>query len=220
MTNDRIASREVTAAARAAGWKLPERWEVLAYVGPNPMVFNPHKESATSNVENVDEPNPTQGFCRWCDGWIHKLDEDTVTGMGPDADGRQPEPGDWAEQATGIDCPGVDDRKHMRDHEPVAVRWWLQGKWADVQVAVEVFDHDGRCWGIAMRGGVKMGTYPHNVDRDTGQITTRQFDPLNGPETSVPQLIDEAMRMAQQALVEHAETAPVILGPARAPNDS
>lgn len=58
----------------------------------------------------------TTTTCRHCETSICQLDGDAITGMGPDADGRDPQPGDWACLITGIDCPGSDDRRH-RPHE-------------------------------------------------------------------------------------------------------
>lgn len=52
-------------------------------------------------------------LCKHCGDSIRELDADSVVGVGPDADGREPEPGYWAALATGIDCPGTDDRTHQ-----------------------------------------------------------------------------------------------------------
>lgn len=63
----------------------------------------------------MPEPPNATTTCRHCEASIRLLAAEDIAGMGADADGRDPQPGDWADLVTGIDCPGTDDRRH----EPV-----------------------------------------------------------------------------------------------------
>lgn len=209
--SDRIESIDATDLATAAGWTIPHGWAVVAYVERNPCMYNPYTECGSSDVDEPEPDTVTRAFCRHCDGWIRKLDEDSIAGVGPDADGRQPVIGDWTESATGIDCPGADDRVHQ-PAEPVAVRWWQSARWIDVLVGVEIMDADGRSWGIAVTAdGLVYGEYPQVVNRNTGEISVQRRRPLTDSDSPVPLLIDTAARKAQQALFDHANAAPVIL---------
>lgn len=82
-------------------------WYVEAQGEPVPIDL-----ARTFTTEVLARLQPTRATCRHCQSTIRQLDIDTLDGVGPDADGRNPRPGDWAEEITGIDCPGTDDRRH------------------------------------------------------------------------------------------------------------
>jgi hypothetical protein len=209
MTTDKI---DVTDRATTAGWTLPEGWRVLAWLAPDDTVSDPRDNGDvySTDVDEKDYDNPTRAFCKHCEGWIRKLDADAVTGMGPDADGREPQPGDWAESVTGIDCPAVDDRRHEPD-EPAVVRAWRADRWQFVGVLVDVVDPDGRVWGRDSLWAVESGEFPQ-VDPDTGTVTYTTLDPLSDDHPLVD-LIPQALSEARDALAKHAARAPMITGP-------
>lgn len=95
--------------------------------------------------------------CRYCGGELRRLGPDDLDGVGPDADGREPQPGDWAEPATGIDCPGNDDRVHM---PAVADRDTAAGRAALAAVVAEHYhgDWDAAITDLGEQGQVAVTT--------------------------------------------------------------
>lgn len=109
-------------------------------------------------------------------------------------------------------CPDSTDGAHQLD-EPLAVRWWRQDRWMFVTVVVQVEDPDGRDWGIATLGAVEAGTFPYMIDYTTGEVTSREIDPLT-EDYPVPELITKALNEARQRVRTHGAEAPRIEPPA------
>jgi hypothetical protein len=200
---DKIDYVDITDRVTGMGWTLPDGWTVTAHTLDDDCVTDPRNEGDcyATDVDEADYNNPTRAFCRHCEAWIRRLDADSLAGVGPDADGREAEPGDWADLATGIDCPGSDNRAHEPD-EPLAVRAWRRGEWAFVTVVVQVWDGDEREWGRDSLGGTEAGRFPYMIDPETGAVEYKQIDPLRDPDHPLPDMIGEAMGQAREAIAK------------------
>lgn len=204
-------------------------------------------EVYNTDVEEADYGNPTHGFCKHCARWIVKLDQagaDQVNQLHPADEDGQPVAvaGDCvARLATfrapqtnasdvaglvearpavaltpaGIRCPETGDPHELDD--PVVVRWWREDRWEFVGVLVEVIDSDGRVWGETALWAVEAGTFPTDIDRDTGEITSAEIDPLTDPHHPLPDLINDALGQAGDALAAALAAAPVITPPPAPP---
>lgn len=115
-----------------------------------------------------------------------------------------------------IVCPASPDCSGRGPHEldePLAVRWWRQDRWMFVTVVVQVEDPDGREWGTATLGAVEMGTFPVGIDYTTGEVTSREIDPIT-EDYPVPELITDALQDARDAVRSHDAAGPQVEPPA------
>lgn len=80
-------------------------------------------------------------------------------------------------------------------------------------VFVEVVDPDGRVWGDSSLGAVEQGTFPYQIDRDRGAVTTREIDPNADSDHPQPDMIGEALTRARETLAAHTATRPEITAP-------
>lgn len=214
--------KDVTEHATAAGWTLPEGFEVRAWMVHDPDMDDPREKGDVYNTdfEEEDYGKPTRGFCRMCGALIRLLDQDgadTLNRLHPPSMEwvLVAEPGDWASAGwKGIMCPEQEGGHELDD--PVAVRWWREDRWEFVGVLVEVVDGDGWVWGESSLWSVESGTFPTEIDPETGEITSREIDPLTDPHHPLPDLIGEALAEATRALPKHAENAPIIGAPVEA----
>lgn len=174
--------------------RLPARHTVWAWLTPDRHVPFDMSPGYTCDVDEPDPANPTRAFCRWCGGWIRKLDTAgaaRVNALHPaDAD-HQPvaEVGDWVRGRAGIKCAESD--LHEPD-ESLVLRMWRDRAWSFVTVNVEILDRAGRVRGRAEVCSVERGRFPAEIDPDTGEVTYIQCDPLTD-DFPLAQLIAEAL---------------------------
>lgn len=242
---------DITDRAFASGWTLPPRWRVYAWTEPDDIGDPRDKGDVyNTDVEEPDYSNPTRGFCKHCGVWIRKAAAEELRAAlpmaAPGADSAVGQVADavligvpgtevasidnfeqaargsiWRQAPDGsFVCSDGPDHAHELD-EPLVVRWWREDRWMFVTVVVQVEDPDGHGWGIATLGAVEAGTFPYLIDYATGQVTSRDINPLT-EDYPVPELIIEALHDARQAVMSHGAAAPRIEPPAvtGAPADS
>lgn len=217
-----IEKVDITERATGAGWTLPDGFQVLAWTEHDDDWDNPRDKGDVYNTdfEEEDYSNPTRGLCRGCEAVIYKLDQngaDAINHAVPaDADPDDPAymdawAGMWANKVTGVSCPESTTGHELDD--PVVVRWWREDRWEFVTALVEVTDDEGRVWGMDSLGGVESGTFPVQIDPETGEITSKEIDPLTDPDHPLPDMIGQALAEAAAALDKHAENMPTITAP-------
>lgn len=228
---------DITDRALSTGWTLPPGWRVYAWTEPDDTGDPRNKGDVyNTDVEEADYTNPARGFCKHCGGWIRKvgveelrealpmaaiLPENAVTdGVLVGVPGTEVASTEYAFDGSvwrlspdgSFVCAESADGAHELD-EPLVVRWWRQDRWTFVTVVVQVEDPDGRDWGLATLGALESGTFPYMIDYATGEVTSRDIDPLT-EDYPVPDLLDDALRDARQALRAHDAHAPQVEPPA------
>src|SRR5439155_13942952 len=146
-----------------------------------------------------------RAFCKHCGQWTRKLDEAgarEINGHSAD-DVDAAMAGDWVNRENRVSCPDADSHAPA---ESVAVRWWREDRWEFVGVLVEVADPDGRVWGESALWSVEAGTFPYMIDRETGEITSKEINPLTDQHHPLPDSISEALGQARDAVAKHHET--------------
>lgn len=205
-----IDREDITAKALALGWTLPGGWRVMTSLTRDDDLGGP---GDAGDAFLVDHPGDTahqrtHAFCEWCEAWIRKLDDETIDGVGPNANGREARVGDWADLATGIDCPGVGSRRH-KPAPPLPVTWWREDRWTFVIVDVRVVADTGLEWGQANLGGMVSGQFPHITDTYAGTVEARNLNPYSDEE-QINQLIHDACEEAQTNLAAFIAAAPAL----------
>jgi hypothetical protein len=207
---------DVTDRATDLGWTLPEGWSVKATTVAEQPIRDPRDwgDVYATDIDEDDYTVRTRGFCARCGAWIRKLDADSIVGMGPDSEGRHPEPGDWATLATGVAC---DDREYHELGVPMTVLTWCEDKWRFVTVLVHVLDDAGNERGSDVLGMVEEGEYPVEIDRETGAVTTKKIDPVTDPDHPLPDMIPTALHDARDRVAWvpslHAALVPPVVAP-------
>jgi hypothetical protein len=84
--------------------------------------------------------------CRHCEATLYQVGRDTAIIIS-DGEGVEVTPGAWAEEVTGVSCPGTDDARHEPSYTlrlPARVAQFLEGTqvYADMNHAEHAKDHD------------------------------------------------------------------------------
>jgi hypothetical protein len=103
-------------------------------------------------------------------------------------------PDGWTVRASVEHDDTVTDPRNDEPNNPLIVRMWNLGA------------HE---WGDASLWGVEAGTYPVEINAETGVVTTREINPLT-EDYPLSELIPEALEMAQETLSLLMAADPVI----------
>lgn len=210
-----LDTADLTDRLRAAGWALTAGVTVIGTLLEQDDQEDPRRKGDVYNtdVDEVDYQHPTRGFCQRCGKWLRQLTQDEADAYNralPEGEALEltAEAGHWvtAGEDGSVACPP--HRDHRLDL-PLVVRDWKADRWNFVGLQVEVNGPDGTTWGEATVWDVEYGTFPYQIDRDTGDVEYREVNPLR--EAIALDYAADALERAQDALERAEDTARVQL---------